>query len=81
MKITQSALAAAIVALSFSVWADDMQGMKMEGMNASSASPVQLASAEGTVKAIYREKHSETIAHGALPAVQRPPMTMAFSDD
>ena len=34
---------------------------------------------EGTIKAINSEKHTVTIAHGAVPAVQWPAMTMAFS--
>lgn len=79
MKLTHSALAVTVFALSFSVWADDMPGMKMDGTGGSSASSAQVASAEGTIKAINHEKHSVTIAHGAVPAVQWPPMTMAFS--
>lgn len=79
MKRSQSALAATMLALSFSVWADDMAGMKMDGMSAPPASSAQVANAEGAVKAIDREKHSVTIAHGAVPEVQWPPMTMAFS--
>lgn len=79
MKRCQSALAAAMLALSLSVWADDMAGMKMDRMSVSPASSAQVANAEGTIKAIDREKHSVTIAHGAVPAVQWPPMTMAFS--
>ncbi|MNC65999.1 Cation efflux system protein CusF precursor [compost metagenome] len=37
-----------------------------------------IAKAEGTIKAINSEKHTVTIAHGAVPAVQWPAMTMAL---
>jgi Cu(I)/Ag(I) efflux system periplasmic protein CusF len=38
-----------------------------------------VATADGTIKAIDTTKHTVTISHGAVPAVQWPPMTMAFS--
>lgn len=38
-----------------------------------------VATAEGTIKAIDPTKHTVTISHGAVPAVQWPPMTMAFA--
>lgn len=79
MKLTHSVVAAAVLALSFSVWAEDMPGMKMDGMSGSSASSSQVARAEGTIKAIDHDKHTITISHGAVPAVQWPPMTMAFA--
>ena len=79
MKLTQSVVAATLLALSVSVWADDMPGMKMDGMGSSSASAAKAASAEGTIKAIDHDEHIITISHGAVPAVQWPPMTMAFA--
>lgn len=38
-----------------------------------------VANAEGTIKAVDTAKHTVTIAHGAVPAVQWPAMTMAFN--
>ncbi|MES2233183.1 copper-binding protein [Pseudomonas veronii] len=83
MKLTLIAVASTIVTLSFSAMAEDMPGMKMDGMEGmqmkqeSKQTPV--ANAEGTIKAIDPAKHTVTLAHGAVPAVQWPPMTMAFS--
>ena len=83
MKLTLIAVASTIVTLSFSAMAEDMPGMKMDGMEGmqmkqeSTQTPV--ANAEGTIKAIDPAKHTVTLAHGAVPAVQWPPMTMAFS--
>ena len=87
MKLTLIAAASIVVTLSFSALAEDMPGMKMDGMEGmemkqeskqeSKQTPV--ASAEGTIKAIDPAKHTVTLAHGAVPAVQWPPMTMAFS--
>ncbi|QXZ14675.1 copper-binding protein [Pseudomonas sp. AO-1] len=83
MKLTLIAIASTIVTLSFSATAEDMPGMKMDGMEGmqmkqeSKQTPV--ANAEGTIKAIDPAKHTVTLAHGAVPAVQWPPMTMAFS--
>lgn len=83
MKLTLIAVASTIVTLSFSAMAEDMPGMKMDGMEGmqmkqeSNQTPV--ANAEGTIKAIDPAKHTVTLAHGAVPAVQWPPMTMAFS--
>lgn len=79
MKLTLPAMAITVFALSVPAWAEDMQGMKMEGTDASSAPSAQVASAEGAIKSIDHEKHTVTIAHGAIPAVKWPPMTMAFS--
>ena len=38
-----------------------------------------VATADGTIKSIDTTKHTVTISHGAVPSVQWPPMTMAFS--
>lgn len=83
MKLTLIAVASIAFALSLSAHAEDMPGMKMDGMEGmqmeqeSKQAPV--TKAEGTIKAINSEKHTVTIAHGAVPAVQWPPMTMGFS--
>jgi len=83
MKLTLIAVASTVFALSLSARAEDMPGMKMEGMEGmemkqeSKQAPV--ASAEGTIKSMDTAKHTVTLAHGAVPAVQWPPMTMAFS--
>lgn len=54
---------------------DGMEGMQME----QDSKQAQVANAEGTIKAIDTTKHTVTISHGTVPAVQWPPMTMAFS--
>ncbi|QVW25607.1 copper-binding protein [Pseudomonas hormoni] len=83
MKLTLIAVVSTVFALSLSVHAEDMPGMKMDGMEGmqmeekTKLAPV--ANAEGTIKAIDTTKHTVTISHGAVPAVQWPPMTMAFS--
>ncbi|MGH8351273.1 MAG: copper-binding protein [Pseudomonas sp.] len=83
MKLTLVAVASTVFALSLSARAEDMPGMQMDGMEGmemkqeSKQAPV--ASAEGTIKAMDTAKHTVTLAHGAVPAVQWPPMTMAFS--
>ncbi|MFS2197806.1 copper-binding protein [Pseudomonas sp. Pseusp3] len=83
MKLTLIAVASTVFALSLSARAEDMPGMQMDGMEGmemkqeSKQAPV--ASAEGTIKAMDTAKQTVTLAHGAVPAVQWPPMTMAFS--
>jgi Cu(I)/Ag(I) efflux system protein CusF len=83
MKLTQIAVASTVVLLSFSALAEDMPGMKMEDMEGmhkqQETKQTPVATAEGTIKAIDTTKNTVTIAHGAVPAVQWPPMTMAFS--
>ena len=61
--------------LSFAACAEDMPGMKMEGM-ATELQQAPVANAEGTIKAIDPAGHTVTLAHGAVPALQWPPMTM-----
>ena len=83
MKLTLIAVASTVVALSFSALAEDMTGMKMDGMEGmqmkQETTQAPVANADGTIKAIDTTKHTVTIFHGAVPAVQWPPMTMAFS--
>lgn len=83
MKLTLIAVASTVFALSLSARAEDMPGMKMDSMEGmkmeQETKQAPAASAEGTIKAIDTEKHTVTLAHGAVPAVQWPPMTMAFS--
>ena len=83
MKLTLIAVASTIVTLSFSAMAEDMPGMKMDGMEGmqmkQETTQAPVANADGTIKAIDTTKHTVTIFHGAVPAVQWPPMTMAFS--
>lgn len=83
MKLTLIAVASTVVTLSFSALAEDMPGMKMDGMEGmqmkQETKQAPVATADGTIKAIDTTKHTVTIAHGAVPAVQWPPMTMAFS--
>ena len=83
MKLTVIAVASTVVALSFSALAEDMPGMKMDGMEGmqmkQETTQAPVANADGTIKAIDTTKHTVTIFHGAVPAVQWPPMTMAFA--
>ncbi|PMZ88483.1 MULTISPECIES: copper-binding protein [unclassified Pseudomonas] len=83
MKLTLIAVASTVFALSLSVHAEDMPGMKMDGMEGmqmeQDSKQAQVANAAGTIKAIDTTKNTVTISHGAVPAVQWPPMTMAFS--
>lgn len=83
MKLTLIAVASTLVTLSFSALAEDMPGMKMDGMEGmymeQETKQAPIANAEGTIKAMDSAKHTVTLSHGAVPAVQWPPMTMAFS--
>lgn len=83
MKQTLIAVASTVITLSFSAMAEDMPGMKMNGMEGKKmeqeVKQAPVANAEGTIKAMDTAKHTVTIAHGAVPAVQWPPMTMAFA--
>jgi Cu(I)/Ag(I) efflux system protein CusF len=83
MKLTLIAVASTVVTLSFSALAEDMPGMKMDGMEGmqmkQETKQAPVATSDGTIKAIDTSKHTVTISHGAVPAVQWPPMTMAFS--
>jgi len=83
MKLTLIAVTSTIVALSLTAQAEDMPGMKMDGMEGmqmkQETTQTPVATADGTIKAIDTTKHTVTIAHGAVPAVQWPPMTMGFS--
>jgi Cu(I)/Ag(I) efflux system protein CusF len=80
MKLTLIAAASTVLTLSFSALAEDMPGMKMEGVEMKQETKqAPVATADGTIKVIDPTKHTVTIAHGAVPSVQWPPMTMAFS--
>ncbi|AZE48638.1 hypothetical protein C4K04_2966 [Pseudomonas chlororaphis] len=85
MKPIRIVVAGTLAALSLATHAQDMPGMKMDDMNMDGmqmkqqARQAQQATAEGTIKAIDTTQQRVTIAHGAVPAVQWPPMTMAFA--
>ncbi|UUT23524.1 MULTISPECIES: copper-binding protein [Pseudomonas] len=85
MKLIQIAFTGTLATLSLAAYAQDMPGMKMDDMNMNGmpmkqeARQARQATAEGTIKAIDTAKQRVTIAHGAVPAVQWPPMTMAFA--
>ncbi|UVJ41890.1 copper-binding protein [Pseudomonas sp. LS1212] len=85
MKQALNAVASVVVALSLPVLAEDMPGMKMDDMPMAGmqmqqeAQQAPTAKASGTVKAIDTEKNTVTLAHGAVPALQWPAMTMGFS--
>lgn len=83
MKLTLIAAASTAFMFSLSAYSQDMPGMKMDGMEGmkmeQETKQAPVADAEGTIKAMDTSKHTVTISHGAVPAVQWPPMTMAFS--
>ncbi|WP_097303121.1 copper-binding protein [Pseudomonas chlororaphis] len=85
MKLIPIAFASVLAALSLAAHAQETPGMKMDDMNMNGmpmkqqTQQSQQATAEGRIKAIDTAKQRVTIAHGAVPAVQWPPMTMAFA--
>ena len=83
MKLTLIAVASTVFTLSLLARAEDTPGMKMDGMEGvqmkQETTQAPVATADGTIKAIDTTKHTVTISHGAVPAVQWPSMTMAFS--
>ncbi|AXI61335.1 heat-shock protein HtpX [Pseudomonas kribbensis] len=83
MKLIPITFAGTLVAFAFTVQAEDMPGMKMDDMQGmqmqSATQQAPAANAEGTIKAIDATKHTVTIAHGAVAALQWPPMTMGFA--
>ena len=83
MKLTLIAAASTALTLSISALAEDMPGRKMDSMEGmqmkQETKQAPVATADGTIKAIDPTKDTVTIAHGAVPSVQWPPMTMAFS--
>ncbi|MGY2440307.1 copper-binding protein [Pseudomonas sp. SDO52101_S400] len=83
MKLIPISVAGTLVAFAFTVQAEDMPGMKMDDMQGmqmqSATQQAPAANAEGTIKAIDATKHTVTIAHGAVAALQWPPMTMGFA--
>jgi len=83
MKPTLIAIASAAFVLSLSAHSEGMPSMKMDGMEGmqmkQETTKTPVGTADGTIKAIDTARHTVTISHGAVPAVQWPPMTMAFS--
>ncbi|WP_085585630.1 MULTISPECIES: copper-binding protein [unclassified Pseudomonas] len=83
MKLIPITVAGTLVAFAFAAGADDMPGMNMDGMPNMQTTPAtqqtRAAEAQGTIKAIDPEKHTVTIAHGEVPTLQWPPMTMGFA--
>ena len=55
-----------------------MAGMNMDGMDMKEAPSAPAAHAEGTVKAIDALGGKVTLAHGPVPALKWPAMTMGF---
>ncbi len=79
MKKTLIAVAGTIVTLCLPVQAQEVSGLKEAEMpGQQETKPAPTAKASGTVKAIDIQKSSVTLAHGAVPALQWPPMTMSF---
>ena len=56
----------------------DMEDMPMEGMDMQTEQVAPAAHAEGTIKAIGLEQGKVTLAHGPVPALKWPTMTMGF---
>ncbi|HBO1305655.1 TPA: copper-binding protein [Pseudomonas aeruginosa] len=73
---TRYLYATLLLALTFGAQAETMPGMAMEDMQTQQAAAT--ATAEGTVKAIAPDRASITVAHGAVPTLRWPPMTMKF---
>lgn len=78
MKASLITAGAVLLALSLSATAEDMPGMKMDGMNMGAIQEIPPASAEGVIRAIDVAHQTVILAHGPVPALQWPPMTMAF---
>jgi len=77
-KLVPAALLSALCMVT-SALAADMVGMKMDGQaTKEGATHLPTAKAIGTVKAMDRVKGSITIAHGAVPTISWPAMTMTF---
>lgn len=73
------------LALTPTAFADEMKGMKMKQSMPmgnmkmeQSGSTAKTAKATGTVRNIDEEKGTVTIAHGPVPELDWPPMTMGF---
>ncbi|MGY2284521.1 copper-binding protein [Pseudomonas gingeri] len=82
MKRTLITVVTAMAVLSLNAYAEEMNmgGESMQTMTRNRApNQVATAKAEGVIKAIDAEKHTVTIAHGAIASIQWPAMTMAFS--
>lgn len=74
---------ALVVALGQPVFAAEMPAMPMDkmpmkAMQMEQSGAAATAQASGTVKAIDSQKGSVTIAHGPVPAVKWPAMSMGF---
>lgn len=75
MKLTLIAFTSTIIALSISAQAEDMPGMKVDGMDGmdgmegmqmkQETTQAPVATADGTIKAIDTTKRTVTIAHVA----------------
>ncbi|GLZ87437.1 hypothetical protein Pres01_34880 [Metapseudomonas resinovorans] len=84
MKNSLIAITGVVAVLSVPAFAEDMPAMKMEAKTMAgmpmkqAAEQAPTAQATGTVKAIDSQKQVVTLAHGAVPALQWPPMTMGF---
>jgi Cu(I)/Ag(I) efflux system protein CusF len=72
MKLTLIAFTSTIIALSISAQAEDMPGMKVDGMDGMEGMQMKqettqapVATADGTIKAIDTTKRTVTIAHVA----------------
>lgn len=69
MKLTLIAFTSTIIALSISAQADDMPGMKVDGMEGmqmkQETTQAPVATADGTIKATDTTKRTVTIAHVA----------------
>lgn len=81
MKLTLIAIVTALAVLSLNAYAEEMNmgGESMQSMSRQTAMEVSGVSAEGVVKAIDTEKHLVAIAHGPIPAMSWPAMTMSFN--
>lgn len=85
MKNTLIAITSVVAVLSHPALAEEMPSMTMDA-KPMAGMPMKQAAAQtptaqttGTVKAIDNQKHLVTLAHGAVPALHWPAMTMGFN--
>jgi len=79
LTVAAATLLAASIAPAHAASPASGQTMNTDVKAAATAPPAQAVSASGEVKAIDPDTHKVTIAHGAIPALNWPAMTMRFT--
>ncbi|WP_442969166.1 copper-binding protein [Pseudomonas sp. Q1-7] len=84
MKYMLVAITNVIAVVSLASFAEDMPGIQRDATSMAGVQmeqpekPAPTARATGTIKAIDNERQVVTLAHGAVPALKWPQMTMGF---